>query len=313
MGWLFKNMNLSRLKRCKLVISELLKNRKLIFSSYSYKRKAGNKIPGLNFDKFGRKIGWKLFLKGDINRGLDLIVDPVRTVRYFEFDFCEKAYNWEKCEKALDISSPRMFMFYLTNKYPSLKYNYINPDIKDIRESEKIYELLKPKNLSIEVMNAKKSKFRDNYFDAIVSISVIEHIDKEEDITALKEMWRILKKGGSLIITIPLVKKAFDQYLDFDEYGLNSPNNKGKYFATRWYNKELIEKRIINVLGKNPEKIAIFGEKESGFFWDYSKKERIQGLNERKKDAFYTAKMYQYYKDYKDNKGLSIIGMVFKK
>jgi ubiquinone/menaquinone biosynthesis C-methylase UbiE len=60
------------------------------------------------------------------------------------------------------------------------------------------------------MMDARSTGFRDRTFDQVVSISTLEHIglacgisDKNGDAKALQEIFRVLKKGGSAIITVP--------------------------------------------------------------------------------------------------------------
>ncbi len=50
-----------------------------------------------------------------------------------------------------------------------------------------------------QVMNAHKLKFPASTFDIVVSTELLEHDD--EFWTSLKEMGRVLKKGGHLILT----------------------------------------------------------------------------------------------------------------
>lgn len=43
--------------------------------------------------------------------------------------------------------------------------------------------------------------FRDNMFDAVVCLGVIEYLDSDQQ--ALREMWRVLKPGGTAVIATP--------------------------------------------------------------------------------------------------------------
>ena len=47
--------------------------------------------------------------------------------------------------------------------------------------------------------SAYKMPFKDNSFDCIVSMEVLEHVDT----SSYKEIKRVLKKGGKLIVTTP--------------------------------------------------------------------------------------------------------------
>ena len=63
------------------------------------------------------------------------------------------------------------------------------------------------------LMDARSAGFRDGVFDQVISISTIEHIgfnykisDEDGDTTAMQEIFRLLKKRGSAIITVPYGK-----------------------------------------------------------------------------------------------------------
>jgi len=43
--------------------------------------------------------------------------------------------------------------------------------------------------------------FDDGFFDGVLLNNVLEHLERPED--ALAEIWRVLKRGGSLIIEVP--------------------------------------------------------------------------------------------------------------
>lgn len=51
------------------------------------------------------------------------------------------------------------------------------------------------------LQSATRIAFPDAYFDSIVSIETFEHID--DPVKAADECWRVLKRGGELLITVP--------------------------------------------------------------------------------------------------------------
>ena len=57
------------------------------------------------------------------------------------------------------------------------------------------------KNIKLEIGSAEKLTFKSNSFDIIMGCAVIEHINHPNKM--LKECYRVLKKGGVLIITTP--------------------------------------------------------------------------------------------------------------
>lgn len=57
-------------------------------------------------------------------------------------------------------------------------------------------------NLHIDKQSLDNIKYKENYFDKIFCISVIEHLEEFVARQGLKEMARVLKPGGKLFITL---------------------------------------------------------------------------------------------------------------
>lgn len=49
--------------------------------------------------------------------------------------------------------------------------------------------------------------FPDNYFDGVILSEILEHID--DDVAGLREVWRVLKPGGVVAITVPNANYPF--------------------------------------------------------------------------------------------------------
>ena len=68
-------------------------------------------------------------------------------------------------------------------------------------------------------MDARNSAFRDGSFDQVICISTIEHVgrscginDEKGDTKVMREISRSLKKGGSVIVTIPFGRKVTTEH-----------------------------------------------------------------------------------------------------
>jgi ubiquinone/menaquinone biosynthesis C-methylase UbiE len=69
------------------------------------------------------------------------------------------------------------------------------------------------------VMDTRSTGFRDRSFDQVISISTIEHIgvgEKNDDVKAMQEIFRILKEGGSAIITVPYGSETKPEHRVYD-------------------------------------------------------------------------------------------------
>lgn len=56
------------------------------------------------------------------------------------------------------------------------------------------------RNVSFQVMNAKVLNFNKNYFDAVISFDVFEHLYKDELERVMRNIYRVLKPGGILLV-----------------------------------------------------------------------------------------------------------------
>lgn len=270
------------------------------------------RIPGYEFEKAGNGFGRKLLRKRIFSPRL--LFNPVSIVRYFEFDFVIKNIVSLDGMNILDVSSPFLFGFFVSNKF-SVNYHYINADKQDLDRVLKFSENLYFKgDYKASTGNAISLLFNDNSIDGIISISVIEHINDNGDTEFIKEAYRILKPGGFLILTFPVSKKFEIQYREKDVYGLKYEKINNKYFFQRIYDKSSIDKRILSIR-PNFEiyQTDIFGEKENGFYSKYQIRWLKYGLFETVKDSYYISKNFTYYKSIAELPGIGVMGLALRK
>lgn len=69
--------------------------------------------------------------------------------------------------------------------------------------SQSMVDIVKSKGKNAIVGDTRDLPFRDNYFDACISIAVIHHIkDRSDRIKAINEMIRVTKSGGKIFIQV---------------------------------------------------------------------------------------------------------------
>lgn len=286
----------------------------LVISSFFFRLKVGSNLIGKEFDLSGRKISLIFLLKNERHHFLKLICNPVSIVRYFEFPFVFNAIDWKVAKSCLDISSPRLFLLYLIEKNPHLKLEVLNPDINDLNETAVHFKVL---GLSSQVnlvsYNATQLPYPNNSFDVITSISVIEDIPNNGDSLVIKEIWRVLKPGGKLVITVPCAKTYYEDWRNTDVYGLGNPKKENKFFFQRFYDSATIQSRLCDAIGINPVVIEVFGEKQKGTFTNYEKRWVQFGLKETIKDSWHITKDYQKFPQIDALPGIGVCGLVFEK
>ena len=67
--------------------------------------------------------------------------------------------------------------------------------------SDDALEFCRQKGLKVQKGLAEKMPFADENFDVVTALDVIEHLD--DDVAGLREMFRVLKKGGKTLIFVP--------------------------------------------------------------------------------------------------------------
>lgn len=79
-------------------------------------------------------------------------------------------------------------------------------------------------HMDFRVANIAKLPFEDEAFDHVYSVSVLEHMAEGEDVMAIKEMSRVLKKGGTMLVTVDFspVKMERKAYTSEDIFKLIS-------------------------------------------------------------------------------------------
>ena len=178
--------------------------------------------PGMEFDTFGRRVGLRLIAHG-WREGAGLLVTPVSIVRYFEFPFALSYLRGRGFRRCLDISSPFLFSLFLRCRGIVDQVCMINPDPKDIAYTGEIVSRLQVKGFSTQQATIKDFA-EPCQFDAIWSLSVIEHIAGETgDSEAVEKMFSLLSPGGRLILSLPVGREYFIQKRDEDIYSTGHP------------------------------------------------------------------------------------------
>ena len=86
------------------------------------------------------------------------------------------------------------------------KIRFPNAYLSGVDIDENILEIaskkIKRRNLDIELKkySGDKLPFRNNFFDKVMSSLVFHHLNKEQKINSLEEIYRILKKNGLVVI-----------------------------------------------------------------------------------------------------------------
>ena len=203
--------------------------------------------------------------------GLTRLLIPMDIARYFEIPETVRALNAKRREKVLDLSSPKLLAVYLAKK-TGCKIEATDIYKKDLDEWQKLLAESGEKitNLTWKVVDGRKLTYEANSFDKAYSISVLEHIEGKGDSKAIKELARVLKPGGVLVITVPVNNIGKEGYIDKSIYGQNV-DRQGKLFWARRYTPETLRKRLVKPSGLKLKKLVYCYEKYPKFTQMHSK------------------------------------------
>lgn len=181
------------------------------------------------------------------------------------FSSSRYAFNWPRvigAIKNLEIKSGSRVLDLgcgngrAVNLLKSFNIDYVGLDISE--ELTKIAQKKYPKDEFI-VSNLLDTPFSDNKFDYVISLATLHHIPSEEQrLNALKEINRILKPNGTVLITVwyfwgdaEFKKLIKNKKLELGDNDFFKPwkDNRGNILVERYFHaweksemKELLEK-----------------------------------------------------------------------
>lgn len=268
--------------------------------------------PGMRFHREAIQMSLRLFVRGGRSLAAQagrLALYPMDSTRYFEFDWVwSRLMRLGPVRSYLDISSPRLLPLCYARHSAVGRACLMNPDAADLSTSERWAAALslqrKCRFLAAPVELAEPGE----RFDVITSISVFEHTSNDTD--ALAAARRLLKPGGTFLLTLPCAASGYDQFRDYDEYGLSAPDVQGRYFFQRFYDEHSLGERVFSVLGE-PRLMTVYGERQPGYF-GRNAQQKMRGLPYPFwREPYMMGRHFQVYSSMADLPGEGVVAMEF--
>jgi SAM-dependent methyltransferase len=237
-----------------------------------------------------------------------LLFMPMESTRYFEFEFAWSALEALSFERMLDVSSPRLLPLCVIEARAALRADLINPDPRDLADTARLVAFIgADQRAARHACVVTDAPFPDGHFDLITSLSVLEHIP--DDGAAVAKMWQLLKPGGVLILTLPCMAKAQDQFISQDQWGvLRNQVDDGYVFWQRLYDRQSLEERIFRITGA-PQQIAVYGEKIAGAHQKNSRRKRADAYYPYWKEPYMMATDYRLFDRLEELPGEGVVGL----
>lgn len=302
---------LKRVARASLVVPAFFGS---VFNFLATRKKP---LPADVYEAFGRAAG-RYILKHPrkyydlLPSAIDMLLTPVGVSRFFEFDFCARNLLPD-ARTILDISSPRLFSLCQASSRPDINVTMANPDINDIEISRKLARMLDLDNVVTQNLPVAGLENAHNEYDAIFSISVLEHISGEKgDTAAINALAGMVRPGGRLVITVPVDRDYIEEYRHEDTYGLQDKNEKGSYLFERRYDLDALLERLVAPVGANRVHMEWAGEITEGWWDRYITAWRRWGLVMRSLDRYRYSRQWKRYDSWSDMPGAGACGIVFE-
>jgi len=246
----------------------------------------------------------------DLSRAAQVLLMPMDSTRYFEFDFVDRAVRNLPVRRYLDVSSPRLVPVLFARARPNVAVDMVNPDDEDLAESRAlVHSAGLSDRIALHDCLVHEAPFPAGTFDLITCISVLEHIP--DDGAALRAMLAMLRPGGTLVLTLPCMSHAAEQYIDYDEYGLLEPDAEGFVFWQRYYDADSLRSRVFSIAGE-PSRCEVYGELAAGSFQRNAHAKRALGVSYPFwREPYWVSREFRPFRTVDELPGEGVIGLTF--
>ncbi len=241
---------------------------------------------------------------------LGALLSPMDSVRYFELEFAWRSARSLSTGRYLDVSSPRLFPLSLLKARPGLRADLVNPDRRDLDITRRLavaLGLAGRSNLHANTVN--ELAVPESCYDLVTCISVIEHIPAPGDARAVERLWSMVRLGGKLVVTVPVAREAFEEYLDVNEYGLLASDPGGWTFGQRFYDDSSLTTTFLDRIAR-PARVEIFGETRPGVFVE-DRARKAAGTNKPWREPYSVALDWARHAAIPDLPGWGVVALEF--
>ena len=161
-------------------------------------------------------------------------VVPLDPSRYLELPWAIEQLDAKPGDSVLDLASPKLLAVWLA------RHGVEVTSVDQLeREIDTWRTLAGGVRVDFRVADGRALPFVDARFGHAYSISVLEHIDEPGDAEALRELARVVKPGGRVLVTLPHALEYREDWRDAPVYA-NDPGG-GRSFFQRWYDPPRVD------------------------------------------------------------------------
>jgi SAM-dependent methyltransferase len=170
--------------------------------------------------------------------GVSRLLVPLDPWRFWELG---KIADEPFAGRNLDVSSPKLLPSLLRREG---RGSWVAVDLFAAEIAS--WRLVDP-DLDLRIEDARSLSFDDASFDGCICVSVIEHIPDDGGARAMAEIWRVLRPGGVLHLTVPVANPPRDVMIDREVYGEASARVGEQVFYARYYGDADLDARLLQL------------------------------------------------------------------
>jgi SAM-dependent methyltransferase len=184
----------------------------------------------------GLGLGY-LVRHGYLREAVIRIVVPLDPSRYLELAETMRELAAQPGERVLDLASPKLLALAVARAgVEVVSVDQLESEIGAWRK----LTAGEPR-LTLQVADGRALPFEDGSFDHAYSVSVLEHIPEPGDEQALRELARVTKPGGHVVVTLPHAQEYREDWRDAPTYA-DQGGEVGRHFFQRWYDAARVER-----------------------------------------------------------------------
>ena len=193
-------------------------------------------------------------------------VNPISYTRALEYELVLDGLGALDGKRVLDIGSPKLLAFAIGRH---CEVDLVSTDIdgRAIESWEHVWPQVASTDAAstvrFEQADARALPYPDASFDAVYALSVVEHIPDAGDSVALAEIARVLRPGGSAVLTVPFDPHEYSEEWLAGAVFEREAGDAAQFYQRRYDEEALNERLATPALAL--EHVDYFGEPHVSF------------------------------------------------
>ena len=193
--------------------------------------------------------------------GLKRLILPSSYWRTMEFAYVYRQLRLPAGARVLDIGSPKELALILARRrrYAVTATDLLPEPVELARRYAQAQDIEGDGAglVRAETQDGRALTYPDDHFDAAFAVSVLEHIPGDGDTAAIREMVRVVRPGGLVVVTTP-----YDlRYREDSVRGSFSGRPEESTIWERHYDDEALKRRLLEPAGAEQVGVELWGEK----------------------------------------------------